>query len=258
MLRVGFSTGALAFGDFFRALDLLEPTRANAVELSALRSIELPALLSALPSCFKRLNERYRYISIHAPTDFKDERGLVEQLAYGADMGLNVIVHPDTLNDTKSWRELGSRLCLENMDSRKPTGRTAKELHSFFEELPQAKLCFDIAHARQVDPTMTEAARILSKFGDRLVQVHLSELNSKGKHFAMSFAAKRAYEPFAAVLSKVPVILESVVNESQIATELDEAEKILRYRPGMMLAASSRAPRSGLGTLWTSCFKEGD
>lgn len=256
MLRVGFSTGALAFGDFSRALKLLEPTRANAVELSALRSVELPELLSELPSRFKKLNERYQYISIHAPTDFKDERGVVEQLAYVADMGLNVVVHPDTISDTRSWRELGSRLCLENMDSRKPTGRTAEELYSFFDDLPQAKLCFDIAHARQVDPTMTVAARILSKFGARLVQVHLSELNSKGKHFAMSFAAKRAYEPFAAVLSTVPVILESVVNETEITTEIDEAEKILQYRPDTMLAKSSKVPRPGLGTLWTGRFKE--
>jgi hypothetical protein len=45
----------------------------------------------------------------------------------------------------------------------------------------------------------------------------------------MSFAAKRAYEHFAAVLSKVPVILESVVNEPEITTEIDEAEKILQH-----------------------------
>jgi hypothetical protein len=117
------------------------------------------------------------------------------------------------------------------MDSRKPTGRTAKELDRFFVDLPEAKLCFDIAHARQVDPTMTEAVRILSEFGDRLAQVHLSELNSIGKHFAMSYGAKRAYEIFAAALSQVPVILESIVKETEIATEIDETERILSFRP---------------------------
>ena len=211
MLIVGFSTGALAFHDFERALRLLDPTRANAVELSALRSIELPTLMSALPSLLSHLNARYRYVSFHAPTDFEDERGLVHQLASVADMGLNIVAHPDTMIETSPWRELGSRLCIENLDSRKPTGRTAEELARFFDDLPQARLCFDIAHARQVDPTMTEAAYILSMFGDRLVQSHFSELNSRGKHFAMSFVAKQAYELFATVLSKVPLILESVV-----------------------------------------------
>jgi hypothetical protein len=230
MLTVGFSTGALAFDDFERALRLLDPTRANAVELSALRSVELPSLLKALPWLFEELKKRYRYIGFHSPTDFKDERGLVDLLIYIADMGLNVVAHPDTICDRLPWRELGSRLCLENMDSRKATGRTSEELYGFFNDLPQAKLCFDIAHARQVDPTMTEATRILSDFGDRLAQVHLSEVNSKGGHFAMSFAAKRAYEPFGDVLAKVPVILESVVSESKITLEIAEAEKILTYQ----------------------------
>jgi hypothetical protein len=230
-MMVGFSTGALALGDFTRALKLLEPTRATAVELSALRSVELPLLLNALPSVLQSLRKRYRYISLHAPTDFRDEPNLVRQLASVADIGLNVIVHPDTISNVSLWRRLGSRLCLENMDSRKPTGRTAKELDGFFVELPEAKLCFDIAHARQVDPTMTVAVRILSEYGDRLVQVHLSELNSVGKHFAISYGAKRAYEIFAAALSRVPVILESIVTEAEIKTEIDETERILSFRP---------------------------
>jgi hypothetical protein len=230
-MMIGFSTGALAFGDFARALELLEPTRANAVELSALRCVELPHLLKALPSRLQKLNERYQYISLHAPTDFQDERALVRELAYVSEIGLNVVVHPDTIRNVSLWRELGSYLCIENMDSRKPTGRTAKELERYFIDLPEAKLCFDIAHARQVDPTMTAAARILSEFGDRLVQVHLSELNSKGKHFAISYGAKRAYEIFATTLSQVPVILESVVSEAGIAAEINETEKILNYRP---------------------------
>jgi hypothetical protein len=114
-------------------------------------------------------------------------------------------------------------------DSSPPTGRTAKELRWFFERLPQAKLCFDVAHARQVDPTMTEAVRILSEFGDRMAQVHLSEVNSKGRHFAMSFIAKRAYEPLAEALSRVPVILESVVDEAGIESEIEEARKVLMH-----------------------------
>jgi endonuclease IV len=130
---------------------------------------------------------------------------------------------------------LADHLCIENMDSRRVTGRTAKELRDIFEKLPEAKLCFDVAHARQVDPTMTEAVRILAEFGDRLAQVHLSEVNSKGKHFAMSFAAKLAYEPFADVLSRVPVILESPVDESEIEAEIEEARK--------MLASKHRAPQ---------------
>ena len=114
MLTIGFSTGTMALGDFIRGLHLLDSTRANAVELSALRT-RLPTLLSTLPLHFERLKKRYRYISVHAPTDFVDERELIRQLAPVVSMGLNIIVHPDTIRDVLLWRELGSRLCLENI-----------------------------------------------------------------------------------------------------------------------------------------------
>ena len=77
---------------------------------------------------------------------------------------------------------------------------------------------------------MAEALRILDDFRERLVQVHLSEVNSRGKHFAMSFAAKRAYEPFAEIISKVPVILESVVANDELVHEIAEAEELLAFR----------------------------
>ncbi|SFG40827.1 hypothetical protein SAMN04488020_102137 [Palleronia marisminoris] len=226
MLTIGFSTGALALSDFNHALKLLNETKASAVELSALRAVELPKLLDALQPLLGAIRNQYRYVSFHAPTNFEDEVALVEQLMYVADLGLNIVVHPDTIVSAKAWRRLGSYLCLENLDSRRKTGRTADELEGFFNEVTEAKLCFDIAHARQVDPTMMEAARILERFGSRLAQVHISELNSRGKHFGVSYAAQLAYKPFADVMSRVPIIVESIVEERHIATELLRVGKI--------------------------------
>jgi hypothetical protein len=45
MSLFGFSTGALAPGDFRRALELLRGVDADAVELSTLREQELPSLM---------------------------------------------------------------------------------------------------------------------------------------------------------------------------------------------------------------------
>jgi len=45
MRLVGFSTGALAFADFRRGLQMLRETGAKAVELSALRAAELDPLM---------------------------------------------------------------------------------------------------------------------------------------------------------------------------------------------------------------------
>lgn len=132
MVSVGFSTGAIALGDFARALRIIDDTKADAVELSALRSAELPSLLAALPRQLDSLRRRYRYVSIHAPTDFIDEDDIIEKLSTAAKMNLNIVVHPDTIRDISVWRKLGSLVCLENMDSRRKTGRTAKELRPFF------------------------------------------------------------------------------------------------------------------------------
>jgi hypothetical protein len=230
MTTIGFSTGALARGDFVRGLRLLEKTQVEAVELSALRSIELPDMLAKLPPYLEKLKHRYRYISFHAPTDFKDEHGLLDHLATFVALDWNIIVHPDTIRDRRLWRMLGNRLCLENMDSRKKTGRTAKELYGFFNDIPQARLCFDIAHARQVDPTMTEAACIVEEFGDRLAQVHLSEVDGRGEHFAMSLTAELAYEQFSEIISDVPVILEPIVEEEEIDLEISKTEMLLAHR----------------------------
>ncbi|MBS9477314.1 hypothetical protein [Ancylobacter radicis] len=241
MSVIGFSTGAIALDDFETALRLLAPTRANAVELSALRAAELPALLAALPLKFSELQRRYKYISFHAPTNFDDERGLVQQLKVIANMGLNIVVHPDTMHDFAAWRLLGARLCIENMDSRKPTGRTADELAPFFDLLPEAQLCFDVAHARQVDSSMTEAVRILRRYAGRLAQVHISEVNSKGRHFTMSFAAKLAYAPFAAQLSRIPVIIEAMVKRDEIGSEIVATEGILTAGTERALGGGARS-----------------
>ena len=232
MLTIGFSTGALAHGDFARALQWLEGTFTEAIELSALRARELPALLAALPTLRGKLQHRYSYISVHAPTDFVNETDLVRQLSAVAALGWNIVAHPDTMRDAALWRSLGHSLCIENMDSRKETGRTVSELSKFFDVLPEARLCFDIAHARQFDPTMTEAACILSAFGNRLVQIHLSEVDGTGHHFAMSLAAKLAYTPFLEVLSKVPIILEPIVQQDEIEAEIEQARWMFSHHLG--------------------------
>ena len=51
-----------------------------------------------------------------------------------------IVVHPDAMDDPRAYRPLGSCLVLENMDARKPTGRTVAELAPYFAALPEAGL----------------------------------------------------------------------------------------------------------------------
>ena len=182
MRPLGFSTGALAYADFREALRMLDQKEVQAVELSALRQDELVPLLQAIPSLDLT---GFDYVSIHAPSQFDANREAAswELIAGEAARGWPIVLHPDAIHnrcnsDFGLWRELGATICIENMDKRKPIGRSAQELARILAQLPDATFCFDIGHARQFDPTMTEAWLVLREFGSKLRQVHVSEVNT--------------------------------------------------------------------------------
>jgi sugar phosphate isomerase/epimerase len=227
MRPAGFSTGALALSDFRRALDLMKSTDADAVELSALRKSELKPLIAALDDLDLK---RFRHVSVHAPSQFsaKEEPEILDELRRAAEFGYYIVVHPDTLHDLKAWSTLGPRLCIENMDKRKSFGRSADELALLFESLPEAGLCFDIAHARQFDSSMTEAYRILLRFADRLVQVHFSEVSTLSRHTRASSTAAADFQQVASLIpDNAPVIVESQVSPSELASELAASRSAL-------------------------------
>src|SRR5258708_8665078 len=135
MRPIGFSTGALAFSDFRSALDLLKDKSVDAVELSALRHHELLPLLQAIHALDLG---QYKYTSLHAPSAYEPrfETEICRALAELTPPDWPIIVHPDTIHDFEMWSAFGNRLCIENMDRRKPVGRTAEELEIIFTRLP--------------------------------------------------------------------------------------------------------------------------
>ncbi len=225
---IGFSTGALAFGEFRRALGMLHRVRrARAVELSALRQPELTPLRAAVDDLDL---SQFNYIAVHAPSQIEagTELQVVTSLMHFAGKGWSIVAHPDVIQKHSLWRELGTSLCVENMDKRKPIARTAAELEIVFDNLPEAGLCFDLGHARQVDATMTEAYLIAKTYGAKLRQVHISEVNTRSKHDRLSWASIIAFQRVAEFIPEsVPVIIESVIEEGEIEPELERAEEAL-------------------------------
>jgi hypothetical protein len=135
MRHIGFSTGALALADFRTALKILAMLPLDAVELSALREHELFPLLDSFDDLDLR---QFRYVSIHAPSQMSREfeAAAADRLAGFAAGGLPIIVHPDAISDWDLWIPMGRMLCIENMDKRKPIGRTADELERIFKRVP--------------------------------------------------------------------------------------------------------------------------
>jgi hypothetical protein len=221
MKPIGFSTGALAKGDFAAGLALQRNVaRIDAVELSALRDHELRHLVDAIPNLDL---EEFEYISFHAPSKLQtlDEQAVFELLLQLPE-SWPVVVHPELLQTSSLWLQLGARLCLENMDNRKTTGRTILELRALFEAFPEATFCLDLGHARQIDPTMVSAMLMLQEFADRLVELHISEVGPRGEHLPLGATTRQA---FARVVHLVPadcpLIIESIITAELIERELD-------------------------------------
>jgi len=226
MRLIGFSTGALAGGDFRRGLALAKEAGLPVVELSALRLDELTPLVAGLDALADDLSA-FREVSVHAPSAFaeEDEAGVVELLTEVHERGLPIVVHPDVIRTDALWRRFGDGLRIENMDDRKPFGQTAADLAPLFARLPEARLCLDLAHARQVDPTMGEAERLLLTFAARLDEIHLSHVDAASAHQRLNPEAIADYRDVAALVPAwVPVVLESPLGEeASPACILDEA-----------------------------------
>jgi hypothetical protein len=233
---IGYSTGSLDWRNARRALELLGPDRRNVVELSALRTHELMPLLrgiSALPL------QGCSYVAVHAPSSFTpaEERDVVSALLKEVRGEWRIVLHPDTIHDHRLWAQFGAQLCIENMDRRKP-GRTVEELQQVFDRLPDASFCFDVAHARQCDTSMVEAYRLLHAFGDRLAQVHVSELDAQNRHVRLTHAGIWACRQIANLIPiEVPAIIEAPVLPDEIDAELDASLDALGRLPRFARAA---------------------
>ena len=229
MHNIGYSTGAIALGDFSRAIELLKNHHFRAIELSALRIREVDPLINALP----RLDlGGYSYISFHAPSAFKEseEQRLIDVLQV-LPAHWPIVLHPDAVHDFERWQVISDRLAVENMDRRKNTGRSVRELLVIFERLPRARMCLDVGHARQVDTSMMEAYLLLKTFSDRIVQLHVSEVDSMNRHGAISLAGKMAFRQLRKFIPhSVPIILEGQVGEQDIDREADKVTELLSLR----------------------------
>lgn len=227
MRSIGFSTGALAFSDFQAGLQILRANRIDTVELSALRESELIPLVDALDSLDL---SSFKYISFHAPSKYGKfrETEVISILRKVATRNWPIVLHPDVIQDFSAWRSFGQILLIENMDKRNVCGRTVAELADIFVKLPQAGLCFDLGHCRQVDPTMSESRLILREFGSRLRQLHVSEVNSRSTHDPLTEAAIGAFEKISYLIPEnIPIILESTVQRAEVEAEISHARAAL-------------------------------
>jgi hypothetical protein len=245
MRPIGFSTGALAKGDLRRGLDLQRRSDVSAVELSALRDHELPLVMEALDDV---RTDSFSYVSVHAPSKLRElSEDTAFAMLYDLPAEWPIVVHPDVIQTKQLWSKLGDRLCLENMDIRKSTGRTVEELRGLFEAFPRAGFCLDLGHAKQIDPTMGSTLLMLREFGPRLRQVHVSDVGPRGEHRALGVLAVLAFSVVANhIPATCPIIIESVIAPDRMDDELAAVRLVLEPR-----SAASR----DLLKEWRACWE---
>jgi hypothetical protein len=207
---VGPSTGYMvgARGDWPRLVAAAESCSLDVVELSALSARELPSLLRFLSEAGEL---PFEHVSVHGPSKGWDgsPAALATALCAIPAQIDGIVMHPETLGEIEAFADLGARLRLENMDTRKDDARTVLELARYFEALPQARFCFDIAHAQLHDPSMGLAHELLDAFADRLAEVHISSIELDGEHVPLRAADAEAFLPVLERCAGVPWVLEA-------------------------------------------------
>jgi hypothetical protein len=227
MNKIGFSSGSISGTRTHDAAMFLLHSGQTAIEVSALREDEFWPMLALA----KEIDEgTFAFKSFHAPKSFTtvDEQVVVEELRQLSEVNWAIVVHPDAILCPRHWRSLDHRLSLENMDERKPLARTAEELDELFNEFPSAMLCFDIGHVRQIDPSMCEALEILKRHRNRISHLHVSDVDSRCRHWPLSFLSNCCFEQIRAQIPpNVPIIMETPVPVGRLNEQIAEALQCL-------------------------------
>jgi hypothetical protein len=180
------------------------------------RTVELTAITGERFDALERLFDHnqnaclaFERVTIHAPVRFDSPvDGIVRRLAV-VKPALDVILHPDVYADEPAVLRLGRRAVFENMDVQKSFGRDVTDLQLVFDRWPDAGFCLDVAHVWTNDRSLALAHDLVTAFGDRLRQLHVSGIEPDGTHRPTTRVDLDLYSPLLARCTNVPWLLEA-------------------------------------------------
>lgn len=180
-ISLGYSTGVFfAYNiPLLQKVELIYKTQSDAIELGFTKKERLKG---SFDTKLYHLVKKFKYRSIHAPVidiryPSKDSKWIIEKvLTLAENINANtVLFHPDLIDDFV-WlnKQFGNLLAFENMDRRKPYGKSVKDMKEVFNKSPKAKWVFDVNHLYTINKTMSKTTVYYESLKDRLCHYHLS------------------------------------------------------------------------------------
>ncbi|HLC78435.1 MAG TPA: hypothetical protein VJH92_04885 [Candidatus Nanoarchaeia archaeon] len=220
--KIGFSTGTL-----HKSLDMcgaLEKIReiSSIVELNFVRDYELT--YEKVSKLLTNDLDFFDYVSLHAPAveyynDEKSERIFKEISRIDKARKLDhVVFHPDQIRDFSIFHDLPFNVAMENMDCRKKSCKSPKDLERVLSLNSKWGFVLDVNHAYTLDRTMDLANSFYESVGDRLVEIHLSGYG--GYHEPLFKLKQEEIVKSIRDFSK-PIIIESILDSEELQEELD-------------------------------------
>jgi len=211
-MLLGFSTGCLykTRKSILEIIKLIADIGCNAIELAFLDIDELNTLDDLIKGTFRA----FEYVSFHAPAldfiyqDEKVTKDLLDKIqrAYNNFNLEIVVIHPDRIASWEVFNNFSISPAIENMDNRKPVGKTVRSLQDLFNRY-EMDMVLDLMHCYTNDKSMNLARELSVNFKDKIKEIHLSGFD---KHHAPLYKTKQT-EIIEAIPDKnLPIIIESV------------------------------------------------
>ena len=222
---LGFSTGCLhKFMDSYsaEAIEQLSLRGQEAIEVICARIEEIPRLPAIAP-----LVKMFAIKSVHLPLKICYDNSLEIRTALKQleDFYLQVgattaVIHPESVADWSIFDDLQLDLAIENLDDRKPRWFGFEQFEKFFDRYPDRKMVLDLNHCYTYGDLAERTERYVSRFGDRITEIHLSGCETN-KHHCRLFKYRQREIVDCLSSTSCPIIIESPFdNLSDIDTEL--------------------------------------
>jgi len=174
--------------------------------------------------------------SIHAPagefsygSNEKSEKTLqaIEKM-YKKINARNVVFHREQIGDINVFNNYDFIASIENGDWRRMGAKTPNQIGEILKKSPNLKFTLDFAHALSVSPD--DIPKYINKFGDKLIEIHLSIIEPKTKEhwFIHKFDSKEIRNLLKCLKkTSVHIVLECVAfNKNEICLIKEEIKYI--------------------------------